>query len=66
MIACASPNDSDIGETLNTMIYAARAKGIQNRVTVNKDYETTQINQLKSKILELENKLKTTQEVWFL
>jgi kinesin family protein 4/21/27 len=57
MIACASPNDVDFAETLNTLNYAARAKAIKNRVTVNKDHGTAIVGQLRARIAALENEL---------
>ena len=32
MIACVSPSDQDFMETLNTLMYANRAKNIKNKV----------------------------------
>lgn len=63
MIACVSPNDSNYGETLNTFIYAARAKEIKNRVKVNKDDGPTLVNQLKAQIIELETELEEYRQV---
>ncbi|KAI6182098.1 Kinesin-like protein [Aphelenchoides bicaudatus] len=57
MIACASPSNIDAIETMNTLTYATRAKGIKNHVTVNKDHEAASIVQLKSRIATLETEL---------
>jgi hypothetical protein len=64
MMACVSPTEIDSSETLSTVEYAARAKKIQNHVIVNKDYETTQILQLKARIVNLETELKLAREVY--
>ena len=37
MIACVSPTDSNLDETLNTLKYAARARNIRNKPKVNRD-----------------------------
>ena len=37
MIACVSPTDSNLDETLNTLKYAARARNIRNKTKVNRD-----------------------------
>uniref|UniRef100_A0A183BN98 Kinesin-like protein n=1 Tax=Globodera pallida TaxID=36090 RepID=A0A183BN98_GLOPA len=39
MIACASPNEPDIAETLSTLNYANRAKNIKNRVVANQQFQ---------------------------
>jgi len=57
MIACASPNDVDSAETISTLSYAARAKEIKNRVTVNKDHGSASVDQLKARIIALETEL---------
>jgi hypothetical protein len=66
MIACASPNDVDFAETLNTLTYAARAKAIKNRVTVNKDHGTAIVGQLKARIAALETELNEYRQVTYL
>jgi kinesin family protein 4/21/27 len=37
MIACVSPADVNLEESLNTLRYADRARSIQNRPVVNRD-----------------------------
>jgi len=37
MIACVSPADSNLEETLSTMKYASRARNIKNKPIVNRD-----------------------------
>lgn len=64
MIACASPNDVDFAETLNTLTYASRAKAIKNRVTANKDHGTAIVGQLKARIAALESELNEFRQVY--
>uniref|UniRef100_A0A6Q2XWA4 Kinesin motor domain-containing protein n=1 Tax=Esox lucius TaxID=8010 RepID=A0A6Q2XWA4_ESOLU len=56
MIACVSPADSNIEETLNTLRYADRARKIKNKPVVNVDPQAAEMKRLKqqnvSKILE--------------
>lgn len=63
MIACASPNDSDYAETLNTLTYASRAKEIKNQIRVNKDSGSSLVVQLQIRIAELESELETYHQV---
>lgn len=37
MIACVSPSDCDMSETISTLNYAIRAKNIKNKISVNKE-----------------------------
>ncbi|KAJ3280633.1 hypothetical protein HK104_000527, partial [Borealophlyctis nickersoniae] len=37
MLACVSPSENSYGETLNTLIYANRARNIRNRLVMNRD-----------------------------
>lgn len=39
MIACVSPADSNVQETVNTLKYASRARNIVNRAVVNDEEE---------------------------
>ena len=39
MIACISPADANLEETLNTLKYAARARNIRNKPVVNRDVQ---------------------------
>jgi kinesin family protein 3/17 len=66
MMACVSPNEEDYQETISTLMYASRAKTIQNHVSVNKDYETTELIKLKARIADLESELKIAREVCIL
>ncbi|XP_042198029.1 kinesin-like protein KIF21B [Callorhinchus milii] len=54
MIACISPSDRDFMETLNTLKYANRARNIKNKVVVNQDKTSQQINALRAEIARLQ------------
>lgn len=51
MLACASPADANITETLNTLKYANRARNIRNRVVINQ--EINESERLKATITRL-------------
>ena len=57
MIACCSPADSNLEETLSTMKYASRARNIKNTPVVNLDPKTALIQQLKKRIKDLNRKV---------
>ncbi|XP_075713360.1 kinesin-like protein KIF21A isoform X5 [Rhinoderma darwinii] len=57
MIACVSPSDRDFMETLNTLKYANRARNIKNKVMVNQDRTSQQINSLRNEITRLQLEL---------
>eukprot|EP01059_Diplonema_ambulator_P015028 TRINITY_DN26115_c0_g1_i1.p1 TRINITY_DN26115_c0_g1~~TRINITY_DN26115_c0_g1_i1.p1 ORF type:complete len:1197 (+),score=518.41 TRINITY_DN26115_c0_g1_i1:30-3593(+) len=50
MIACISPADTNIEESLNTLKYANRAKNIRNKPIINKDPHTMLVQQLKTEL----------------
>ncbi|XP_008069531.1 chromosome-associated kinesin KIF4A [Carlito syrichta] len=54
MIACVSPADSNLEETLNTLRYADRARKIKNKPIVNIDPQTTELNHLKQQVQQLQ------------
>ncbi|KAM5247299.1 chromosome-associated kinesin KIF4A-like [Ctenodactylus gundi] len=54
MIACVSPADSDLEETLNTLRYADRARKIRNKPVVNIDSHTAELNRLKQQVEQLQ------------
>ncbi|XP_016068397.1 PREDICTED: chromosome-associated kinesin KIF4A-like [Miniopterus natalensis] len=54
MIACVSPADSNLEETLNTLRYADRARKIKNKPVVNIDPQTAEINHLKQQVQQLQ------------
>lgn len=51
MIACVSPADSNLEETLNTLRYADRARKIKNKPIVNTDPQAAEISQLRLQVL---------------
>ena len=57
MIACVSPADYNIEETLSTLRYADRAKKIKNKPVKNRDSHEAEIEKYKSIVQELRMKL---------
>ncbi|XP_072394282.1 chromosome-associated kinesin KIF4 [Diabrotica undecimpunctata] len=53
MIACVSPADYNLEETISTLRYADRAKKIKNKPIVNQDPQAAEINMLKKTIQQL-------------
>ncbi|XP_053328913.1 chromosome-associated kinesin KIF4A [Spea bombifrons] len=54
MIACVSPADSNMEETLNTLRYADRARKIKNKPIVNTDPQAIELQRLKQQVQELQ------------
>ncbi|XP_034262464.1 chromosome-associated kinesin KIF4A [Pantherophis guttatus] len=54
MIACVSPADSNLEETLNTLRYADRARKIKNKPVVNIDPQAAEISRLRLQVQELQ------------
>ncbi|XP_056263113.1 kinesin family member 4 [Pseudoliparis swirei] len=54
MIACISPADSNMEETINTLRYADRARKIKNKPVVNVDPRVAETNRLKQQVQELQ------------
>ncbi|OCT65724.1 hypothetical protein XELAEV_18041964mg [Xenopus laevis] len=54
MIACVSPADSNMEETLNTLRYADRARKIKNKPIVNTDPQAAELQRLKLQVQELQ------------
>lgn len=52
MIACVSPADSNIEETMNTLRYADRARKIKNKPIVNIDPRAAEMKHLKQQVGE--------------
>lgn len=57
MIACVAPSDRDFLETLNTLKYANRARNIKNKVVVNQDSASAQIQKMHETIQKLQLEL---------
>lgn len=53
MIACVSPADYNIEETLSTLRYADRARKIKNKPVVNQDPKSAEINRLNRLVQQL-------------
>ncbi|XP_011865378.1 PREDICTED: chromosome-associated kinesin KIF4 [Vollenhovia emeryi] len=53
MVACVSPADYNLDETLSTLRYADRARKIKNKPIVNQDPKVAEINRLNKLIQEL-------------
>lgn len=53
MIACVSPADYNLDETVSTLRYADRAKKIKNKPVVNQDPHVAEVNKLKNTIQQL-------------
>lgn len=51
MIACVSPADSNMEETLNTLRYADRARKIKNKPIINRDPQAAEIYRLKQLVI---------------
>uniref|UniRef100_A0A1A8NES5 Kinesin family member 4A n=2 Tax=Nothobranchius rachovii TaxID=451742 RepID=A0A1A8NES5_9TELE len=54
MIACISPADSNMEETINTLRYADRARKIKNKPIVNVDPRAAEMSRLKKQVQELQ------------
>jgi len=63
MIACISPADTNLEESLSTLKYAERANKISNVVSVNIDKNQALIMDLKAKIKDLELQISSNPEL---
>lgn len=52
MIACVSPADSNIEETINTLRYADRARKIKNKPVLNVDPRAAEMKRLRQQVLQ--------------
>lgn len=57
MIACCSPADSYLEETLSTLRYAARARAIKNKASINMDAMTGELGALRRQVREMQLEL---------
>lgn len=57
MIACVSPSDSNLSESLSTLHYANRARNIKNKAMINQDLDALEVVQLRSRVRSLERQL---------
>ncbi|XP_072039625.1 chromosome-associated kinesin KIF4-like [Amphiura filiformis] len=63
MIACVSPADSNMEETLNTLRYADRARRIKNKPVVNRDPQAAELAKLKQQVQQLQIQLLQNQAI---
>lgn len=57
MIACISPSDRYVEESVSTLLYAGRARNIENVPSVNEDPTTALIRQLREEVRQLKQEL---------
>ncbi|GJQ14738.1 hypothetical protein GpartN1_g6529.t1 [Galdieria partita] len=57
MIACISPSEDSMQETLNTLKYANRARNIRNKPVVNYDTTFSELQELRKKVAQLQEQL---------
>ncbi|KAI7885704.1 kinesin-domain-containing protein [Lichtheimia hyalospora FSU 10163] len=59
MVACVSPANNNLQETLSTLKYANRARNIKNRVSVNQEYSgsSVEVNQMRAQLAKLKMEL---------
>ena len=50
MIACVSPADVNLEESMNTLRYANRARNIKNKPVINRDPNAAQISHLRQQL----------------
>ena len=68
MVACISPSELDIQETLTTLQYASRARAVQNRVkanisTAHIEVDTNLIDTLREQLSTVQAQLKEQQQL---
>ncbi|KND04969.1 uncharacterized protein SPPG_00656 [Spizellomyces punctatus DAOM BR117] len=56
MIACISPCEADLGETLNTLLWANRGRNIRNTAFVNHEYQS-EVRALKEQVARLKGEV---------
>merc|ERR1719410_2596793 len=57
MVACVSPADSNLEETISTLRYADRARKIKNKPIVNKDPRNEELSRLRNQVQQLQMQL---------
>ncbi|XP_068231625.1 chromosome-associated kinesin KIF4-like [Palaemon carinicauda] len=57
MLACVSPADSNLEETLSTLRYADRARKIKNKPIVNRDPQAAELAKLRQQVQQLQVQL---------
>ncbi|KAF1745011.1 hypothetical protein MXB_509, partial [Myxobolus squamalis] len=62
MVACISPSDRDMSETISTLNYAVRAKNIKNKISVNQEVKHKRNLKIMMELDTLRKKLATESE----
>lgn len=65
MIACISPADYNLEETISTLQYADKVKRIQNKPVINQDPKSAEINRLNKLVQQLRLELMGQGKVLF-
>lgn len=63
MIACVSPADSNMEETINTLRYADRARKIKNKPVVNVDPRAAELSSLRKQVKSIMMEQRKTDEL---
>lgn len=58
MIACISPSDKYVDESMSTLLYAGRARNIENVPQINEDPTTALIKRLRAEVAQLKEELR--------
>lgn len=65
MIACVSPADVNLEESLNTLRYANRARNIRNKPVVNRDPAAAQLAHLRQQLAAARAETSALKLRWF-
>ncbi|MPC11635.1 Chromosome-associated kinesin KIF4A [Portunus trituberculatus] len=57
MVACVSPADSNLEESLSTLRYADRARKIKNKPIINRDPQAAELAKLRQQVMQLQVQL---------
>lgn len=57
MVACVSPADSNLEESLSTLRYADRACKIKNKPIVNRNPQAPELHKLREQVMQLQIQL---------
>lgn len=57
MVACVSPADSNLEESLSTLRYADRACKIKNKPIVNRNPQALELHKLREQVMQLQIQL---------
>ena len=63
MIACVSPADVNLEESVNTLRYASRARNITNTLTANKDEASAEVAYLRRQLALAKNEIATLRSI---